>query len=147
MEFWKRLIREALSLCTPTPFYIFSALPIAERIAELDQALAAAGFHSPLSTLHSPLICRHWLSCKTQPVAPLLRWWCEQGRPIEVVSEFELRAALAEGFTPQNILVNGPAKHHWLPPFAGAPGTAPARRIGVGVGVRSFSLSGGHAKA
>ncbi|MEI9864213.1 MAG: hypothetical protein WDN00_06605 [Limisphaerales bacterium] len=41
----------------------------------------------------------------------------EQGRPIEVVSEFELRAALAEGFVPENILVNGPAKHHWLPQF------------------------------
>ena len=36
------------------------------------------------------------------------------GQPIEVVSEFELRAALAEGFAPQNIFINGPAKHHWL---------------------------------
>jgi diaminopimelate decarboxylase len=45
----------------------------------------------------------------------LLRWWLQTGRGIEVVSEFELRAALAEGFTPDRILVNGPAKHHWLP--------------------------------
>ena len=64
-------------------------------------------------------MARHWLSCKTQPVAPLLRWWREQGRPIEVVSEFELRAALAEGFSPDAILLNGPAKHHWLPALAG----------------------------
>lgn len=58
---------------------------------------------------------RHWLSCKTQPLAPLLRWWRAQGRGIEVVSEFELRAALREGFPPERILINGPAKHHWLP--------------------------------
>lgn len=58
---------------------------------------------------------RHWYSCKTQPAPPLLRWWRSQGRPIEVVSEFEFRAALAVGFAPEQILVNGPAKHHWLP--------------------------------
>ncbi len=115
IEFWKRLVREALSLSTPTPFYAFSALPIAARLSELDQALAVAGFQPASENRRSKIICRHWLSCKTQPVASLLRWWRGQGRPIEVVSEFELRAALAEGFTPQDILVNGPAKHHWLP--------------------------------
>ena len=113
IQFWKRLVREALSLSAPTPLYIFSARPIAERIAELESALAAAGF----GTKNSKLKTKNWLSCKTQPVAPLLRWWREQGRGIEVVSEFELRAALAEGFAPENILVNGPAKHHWLPKF------------------------------
>jgi diaminopimelate decarboxylase len=117
VEFWKRLVREALSLSPPTPFYLFSALPIAERIAELDAALNTAGFQSAIVNRKSKIIFRHWLSCKTQPVAPLLRWWRDQGRGIEVVSEFELRAALAEGFTPENILVNGPAKHHWLPQF------------------------------
>jgi diaminopimelate decarboxylase len=118
IEFWKRLVREALSLSPPTPFYLFSALPIAERIAELDAALVAAGFKSKIQNLKSPVGFQHFLSCKTQPVAPLLRWWREQGREIEVVSEFELRAALAEGFTPENILVNGPAKDHWLTNFS-----------------------------
>jgi len=42
----------------------------------------------------------------------------ESGLRVEVVSEFELRAALKEGFAPENILVNGPAKHHWLPAFS-----------------------------
>jgi diaminopimelate decarboxylase len=131
IEFWKCLLHKALSLSTPTPFYIFSALPIAERIAELDAALAAAGLqpatgnppssHDNAASRPSKIACRHWLSCKTQPVAPLLRWWRGQDRSIEVVSEFELRAALAEGFTPPNILVNGPAKHHWLPRLCGAP--------------------------
>ena len=113
IQFWKRLVREALSLSPPTPFYLFSALPIAERISELENSFTAAGF----GTKNSKLKTKNWFSCKTQPVAPLLRWWREQNRPIEVVSEFELRAALAEGFAPENILVNGPAKHHWLPQF------------------------------
>ena len=117
IEFWKRLVREALSLSTPTPLYIFSALPIAERISELDAELISAGFQSQTQNSKPKILFRHWLSCKTQPVAPLLRWWREQGRGIEVVSEFELAAALAEGFAPENILVNGSAKHHWLPQF------------------------------
>lgn len=114
IQFWKRLVREALSLSPPTPFYLFSAQPIAERISELEQALAGAG----LGTKNSKIKIQNWLSCKTQPVAPLLRWWRGQGRPIEVVSEFELRAALAEKFSPENILVNGPAKHAWLHQFS-----------------------------
>ena len=117
IDFWKRLVREALSLSPPTPFYLFSAHPIEERIAELDAALVTAGFQPKTQNPKPKTFICHWLSCKTQPVAPLLRWWREQGRPIEVVSEFELRAALAEGFTPENILVNGPAKHHWLSQF------------------------------
>jgi len=117
IEFWKRLVREALSLSTPTPFYVFSALPIAERIAELDAALVAAGFALKAQNPKQKISFQHWLSCKTQPVAPLLRWWRGQGRPIEVVSEFELQAALQEGYAPENILINGPAKHHWLPRF------------------------------
>jgi len=113
IKFWKRLVREALSLSSPTPAYVFSAFPISERICELENAFAAAGF----GTKNSKLKIQNWLSCKTQPVAPLLRWWRGQNRPIEVVSEFELRAALAEGFASENILVNGPAKHHWLSQF------------------------------
>jgi diaminopimelate decarboxylase len=87
-----------------TPFYLFSARPIRDALAELallDRAL--------------PVRVRHWLSCKTQPVRPLLRWWRRRGDNIEVVSEFELQAALAEGFPPERILVNGPAKQRWLP--------------------------------
>jgi diaminopimelate decarboxylase len=117
VQFWKRLVREALSLLVPTPFFVFSSSPVAERISEIGAALTNAGIKSALRTPHSAISFRHWLSCKTQPVAPLLRWWRAQGRGIEVVSEFELRAALAEGFAPENILVNGPGKHHWLPQF------------------------------
>lgn len=109
LAFWRRLVRDALATGTPTPFYLFSADPVAEALAELRMLESA------------PVPVRHWLSCKTQPVAPLLRWWRRQGRPIEVVSEFELLAARHEGFTTDDILINGPAKHRWLPRVA-APG-------------------------
>ena len=106
LAFWRRLVRNALATGTQTPFYVFSAEPIAEALAEL-RAFDSVG-----------LPVRHWLSCKTQPVAPLLRWWRQQGRPIEVVSEFEYLAARHEGFATQDILINGPAKHRWLPRVA-----------------------------
>ncbi len=106
---WRRRVRDALATDTPTPFYLFSPDPITEALAELRE----------LDSLPVPV--RHWLSCKTQPVAPLLRWWRGQGRPIEVVSEFEYLAARHESFTTDNILINGPAKHRWLPRVA-APG-------------------------
>lgn len=104
LKFWRELVRPQLAR-QPTPFYLFSVTPIAAALAELD-----AHFR------HLPV--RHWLSCKTQPLRPLLQGWRKQGRRIEVVSEFELLAALTEGFPPERILVNGPAKHHWLPRHA-----------------------------
>ena len=102
-----------------------------------------------LAVAFSGLPVRHWLSTKTQPLRPLLRWWRREIGDIEVVSEFELQAALAEGFAPERILVNGPAKHHWLPRHA-VRGlrvnfdsatevralTAQARRDGWSVGLR-----------
>ncbi|HVY69947.1 MAG TPA: hypothetical protein VHH73_08460 [Verrucomicrobiae bacterium] len=85
-----------------TPFYLISIVPVEGALRELDGRFG-----------HLPV--RHWLSFKTQPLRPLVQWWQRTGRDVEVVSEFELRAALAEGFAPERILVNGPAKHHWLP--------------------------------
>jgi diaminopimelate decarboxylase len=100
-SFWGRLVRPLLGR-QPTPFYLFSPVPVEAALAEL-------GRH------FGPLPVRHWLSFKTQPLRPLVRWWIERGRGVEVVSEFEYRAALAEGCPPQRLLVNGPAKHRWLP--------------------------------
>lgn len=100
IRFWKTLVQQAARR-VPTPFYIFAEQPIIEGLKELDKHFA-------------DLPVRHWLSCKTQPLAPLLDWWRRAGRPVEVVSEFELNAALASGFAPADILVNGPAKHRWL---------------------------------
>jgi diaminopimelate decarboxylase len=102
LRFWRRLAASALRRGIATPFFIFSPVAVREALTELDRQ----DFGVPI---------RQWLSCKTQPVAPLLRWWRQQGRPIEVVSEFEFRAALASGFGVEDILVNGPAKQRWLP--------------------------------
>ncbi len=54
IQFWKRLAREALSL-SPTPLYVFSSEPIAERMAELDAALASAGFQSAIENRQSKI--------------------------------------------------------------------------------------------
>ena len=108
MAYWQRLVGKALlKLHPPTPFYLFSTQPIREALAELARALERL-----------PVPVRHWLSCKTQPVRPLLAWWQHQGWGIEVVSEFELQAAVQADFPPERILVNGPAKHSWLPRHA-----------------------------
>jgi diaminopimelate decarboxylase len=103
MPDWCSLARVAVDQWG-TPIYIFHA-------AEIDRALAQ------LEAIPSPLPIRHWLSCKTLAVAPLLQQWNEMGGGIEVVSPFELNAALAEQFDPTRILVNGTAKHRWLPTF------------------------------
>ena len=104
ITFWRRLVRTALGHRVSTPFYVFAAAPIAAAFDELRRVEQLV-----------PVPTRHWLSCKTQPLLALLAWWRRQGRPIEVVSEFELLAARRAGFAPRDILVNGPAKHHWLP--------------------------------
>jgi diaminopimelate decarboxylase len=105
LAFWRRLARRALAAKTSTPCYLFSVEPMRAALAELE----ALDFGAPVT---------HWLSCKTQPFAPLLRWWRAQGRPIEVVSEFEFLAARRAGFATEQILINGPAKHRWLPRHA-----------------------------
>jgi diaminopimelate decarboxylase len=105
VRFWRSLAKKALQAGHPTPCYIFSVEPLKEALRELDDAFGQ-------------LPIRHWLSGKTQPLRPMWQWWQRLGRPIEVVSEFEFRAALAEGFTAERILANGPAKHRWLPACA-----------------------------
>lgn len=100
---WKRRVRRAVAAGAGSPFFLFAAEPLLEGLDALRPLEESAG-----------IPVRHWLSFKTQPLRPLLRWWKAMGRSVEVVSEFELRAVLTEGFAPERILVNGPAKHAWL---------------------------------
>ncbi len=100
LNFWRSLVQPLLGR-RETPFYLFSVVPIQDALHQLKKEFAG-----------SPL--RHWLSFKTQPVRPLIQWWRKQGRGVEVVSEFEFLAALQEKFSPDQILVNGPAKQRWL---------------------------------
>jgi diaminopimelate decarboxylase len=103
LDFWRGLVSQALPLA-PTPFYLFSVTPVGEALSQLEMHVGGSG-----------LPVRHWLSFKTQPLPPLLAWWRREGGGVEVVSEFEFLAALREGFAPDRILVNGPAKQRWLP--------------------------------
>jgi diaminopimelate decarboxylase len=105
LRFWRTLTNRALQAGAQTPCYLFSALPVQEALGEL----------ASLEPALAPLAVRHWLSCKTQPLPVLLQWWRQQGRPIEVVSELEFRLARTSGFSTSQILINGPAKQHWLP--------------------------------
>lgn len=100
--FWRAQVRRAVAGAEgETPCLMFALERLAERVSILDQAFAG-------------LPIRHWWSFKTLPLMPAVRWWREQGRPVEVVSEFELQAVLSAGVPPEEILVNGPAKHTWL---------------------------------
>lgn len=99
-EYWNKLIAAAAAKWA-TPFYLAAWEPVESAIADLKR-------------IETQCPLRHWLSVKTQPLKPLLRIWAERGWGAEVVSEFELRAAIAEGFEPDKILVNGVAKHSWL---------------------------------
>lgn len=99
-DYWTNLVAAATARW-PTPFYLTAWEPIDLALRDLKQIV-----------IQRPL--RHWLSVKTQPLKPLLRRWAEAGWGAEVVSEYELRAAVAEGFKPEKILVNGVAKHTWL---------------------------------
>lgn len=148
-SFWRPLIQDALQRAS-TPFYVFASEPVREGAQEVERALLDAGFRAPGARGKGPgMGFRQWLSCKTQPLPALLRWWRAQGRPIEVVSEFELLAARREGFEADEILVNGPLKHTWLPRRASrglrvnvdSAGELPvllplARRMGWSLGLR-----------
>lgn len=100
---WADTIDRALLICK-TPFYLFAWDPVLEALDEV-------------KVLERKLPVRHWLSFKTHPVKPLIERWRAAGHGIEVVSEYELSAALDAGFDVSKILVNGVAKHSWLPRF------------------------------
>ncbi len=82
-----------------TPFFLFSQVPIIKQLDCIKQVCGPS--------------VSNWLSFKTLPLRCLLRWWLSTGLGVEVVSEFELLAARGEGFPPEQIMVNGVAKHSW----------------------------------
>jgi diaminopimelate decarboxylase len=105
---WLDIVQEAIRRWS-TPFYLAAWDPVRAAYEEL----------SPLDGLGIPV--RHWFSVKTQPMKPLLAAWRERlGLGAEVVSLVELLAARDTGFAPHEVIVNGLAKHAWLP--TGMPG-------------------------
>ena len=103
MSDWSAVVKRALQV-ESTPMFVFSWPLVCEAVQELDEAAGAV----------SGLPVRHWLSLKTQPLRELVRHWRQTGRGVEVVSEFEYRAARKEGLDIDGVLVNGVAKHGWL---------------------------------
>jgi diaminopimelate decarboxylase len=99
-ERWRARAHAAVAT-VGTPCYVVAA-------AEVERALAE------LASLPCPVPRRHWLSLKTQPMKALLELWHGWGFGVEVVSPFELDAALSTGMPPERILVNGAGKYHWL---------------------------------
>ena len=128
MEDWlslsSRLAREALAL-VGTPCFFFSELAARSRLTALKR-------------LESPVPLRHWLSLKTQPMARLMDAAVGWGMGVEVVSEFELAAALRSGVPASRLLVNGVAKHQWLMRSFGRLGSGPLPAPGLTVHLDSL---------
>lgn len=101
---WRTLVRRALRV-TETPCFVFSAEALARQTATLER-------------FRTELPVRHWWSCKTLSLDPALTWWKHSGRSVEVVSEAEFLQARRLGFGVDDLLLNGPAKHRWLPRHA-----------------------------
>jgi len=64
-----------------------------------------------------PVPVQSWLSYKTHPLPHLAVAWAASGRGVEVVSESELAVLLERGLCADQLLVNGVAKHRWLPSY------------------------------
>lgn len=100
---WRRLAKQAASV-VGTPCYVLTESGIRENLDKL-------------AALETSVPLKHWVSLKSQPVARLARTVAELGLGIDVVSEYELLAALATGVPNSRILVNGAGKQRWLPQY------------------------------
>lgn len=98
---WRRWVRSAVERAG-TPVFVFSEAALVGGRARLMEAFAG-------------LPVRHWWSFKTLPLTAAVRAWCAGGGAVEVVSEREFVAVRELGLSAADILINGPAKHAWLP--------------------------------
>lgn len=101
---------EVLELAThrfSTPFYLLRLPVYTRRVARLKAEVTANLLGCAL---------KQWYSYKTLPVPHFAVSANKESQlGVEITSEFELGAVLAAGISPQDILVNGPCKHLWLP--------------------------------
>lgn len=93
-------VQEALEV-GGSPCFVISELSIRQALARLQ-------------TLETSVRVRHLFSMKTQPVRRVAETAAELGMGVDVVSGFELHAALAVGFDARDIVVNGAGKSSWL---------------------------------
>ncbi len=87
-----------------TPCYVSRWSPVARMVEEQERRFG-----------QTPV--RSWLSFKTHPVRHLAAEWIRSGRGVEVVSEAELVAVRALGCPTSQLLINGVAKHTWMPRY------------------------------
>lgn len=97
---WRTLAAEA-AVRYGTPCYVSRWRPVESQVARLER-----GVRVPV---------RSWLSFKTHPLPRLAAEWVRHGRGVEITSECEMAAVIAAGCLPDQLLVNGVAKHAWLP--------------------------------
>ena len=106
LDEWTATLERA-SRTYATPFYLLRQSVYVRRLERLRTQLAAQLRGYGL---------KQWYSYKTLPIphfAFIANKICAVG--IEITSDFELQAVLAAGISAQDILVNGPCKHLWLP--------------------------------
>jgi len=96
---WRAVTRQAVALYG-TPCYVTRLRPVTNALHQLEHGHGHA--------------VRCWLSFKTHPLPPLVKWWTRTGRGVEVVSEAEFVAARRLGASVDQLLVNGVGKHGWL---------------------------------
>lgn len=96
---WLKVVGRAVETFS-TPFFLFSSILISQKLEAIQKQ--CAGYNAT-----------NWLSVKTLPVKKLLAWWRKTGHGVEVTSEYELLAVIEEGYSPEEIIVNGVAKHSW----------------------------------
>lgn len=99
IEDWETAIEQAVERLG-TPCYVTRVRPIIAALEQLEGDRTDR--------------VRSWLSFKTHPLPPLLRWWVASSRGVEVVSEVEFATARRLGCSVDQLLVNGVAKHDWL---------------------------------
>ena len=98
---WQSRIAGAVAL-VGTPCYVAAWPPVGAALNRIRQ-------------LPSRIPLRSWLSFKTHPLPHLAQRWLVDGGGVEVVSETELVTLLGLGASVDQLLVNGVAKHDWLP--------------------------------
>ena len=98
---WHDRVARAVDL-VGTPCYVVAWPPVAHALNRIR--------HLP-----SRIPLRPWLSFKTHPVPHLAARWLANGDGVEVVSETELATLFGLGASVDQLLVNGVAKHEWLP--------------------------------
>jgi diaminopimelate decarboxylase len=98
---WNKLIKVAIQKYQ-APFYLFDEDIIKKSIDSLQV----------LENKHTQI--QNWFSFKTTPVKQFIQVLKKYDMGIEVVSEYELLAALQLQYNPSKIVINGVNKHCWL---------------------------------